>query len=920
MKLINSTLLAASLMLLTFSPSWALVPEEVVKLTVEESGNYFYGWSVDVDGDTAVVGAPRQWTENGRGAVYVYTRFGETWQLEQRLVSPDEGAGNDRFGYRVSVSGDRLLVSARFDDDFGDNSGSAYVFTRSAGSWSFQQKLNASDGVAGDQFGLSVSISGDWAFVGTSRDSVDIDGDEIEETFVGSVYVFRNSSGTWSEVAKLQAGDRQDGQSFGGDVALSGDTLVVGASRDNQVADGAGAGYVFTRAGDNWVQQQKLTASDGIAGDFLGQSVSVSGDTIILGAPNGCIEGSDATFTSCIGRDLSAGNKAYVYFWDGTAWVEEAKLVSSTGEIGDFFGIVAVSGSTAVIGADGDDDKGLDAGAAYIFKRIAGVWTEVEKFYASDAQQTEWFGAQVAMDRGTALIAAPIAFAFDGRPGSAYVFNDRNILNNPGFEELPIVENYQSNVIGIPGWFNVGAGQNNAVIGAPSIGAIEGEYALQLSFNDPNIDPENPENNNNVQFVFQQLFLNERLAAIPGEEYYASVRVLRETAPENDALSVGLLGLAFFDDLIFPEIADMAPASISKGEIGLCPYPGINATFDGTESLNAWLQLQAQGVAASADDVLVACTFKVPSDVEGVGLFLFNINDTGAPAPIWFDDVILARLEPDDDKDRIENGVDSDPLNISVDFSDGTTSGSIVSDPDGILGIDDALEAPDGVRIVSDPGNAAPARVRVCDSSATLSIRPNSDVVATCGSVILAVATGSEPVVVEIDFNGEPATIEVPPEVTITYEPEDQTLAVESTSEDPEPVVLTVGDTTVPVFPTSVPGFPVAIDVKPGEYPNCFNINSNGAIPVAILGSDLLDVFEVDPNSLSFGGGTVRVRGSDRPLCGTEDTNLDGFDDLVCQFEDDPTFWSEGVSRADLLGELYDGTVITGSDSICIVP
>lgn len=406
MKLVKSTLLVASLMLFTFSSLWALEPEEVLKLTVEEQGNYLYGWSVDIDGNTAVVGAPRQWTENGRGAAYVYTRSGEIWQLEQRLISPDELAGNDRFGYRVSLSGDRLLVSARFDDDLGTNSGSAYVFVRSEGAWSFQQKLNASDGQAFDQFGLSVQVSGDWAFVSNSRESV---------------YVFQLSGGTWSEGVKLQAGDPQAGQGFGIDIAVSGDTLVVGARTDNEVADLAGAGYVFTRSGNNWVQQEKLTASDGMAGDFLGQSVSISGETIILGAPNGCVP--DSPFSSCIDRDLFAGNKAYVFFWNGSSWIEEAKLVPSTGDIGDFFGMVAVYGDTAVIGADADDDQGLDAGAAYLFNRDGGVWTEVAKFYASDAQATEWFGAKVAMDGDSALVAAPTAFADDGRPGSAYLFN-----------------------------------------------------------------------------------------------------------------------------------------------------------------------------------------------------------------------------------------------------------------------------------------------------------------------------------------------------------------------------------------------------------------------------------------------------------------------------------------------------------------
>lgn len=508
-------------------------------------------------------------------------------------------------------------------------------------------------------------------------------------------------------------------------------------------------------------------------------------------------------------------------------------------------------------------------------------------------------------------IASALTFLILATPALAA----ENLLNNPGFEEPLNPE--AGPFFDIPGWFDLGpASGNKAILGSPIVGAFEGDNAVEQS----------SVNGSPITFIFQRLFNNPKLTASPGEEFYASVRVLREVAPVNDELNDALLGLAFFDALGTADgrIDDMAPSSFSKGELGVCPYPGVNDSFNDKDNLNTWQLMQAQGVAAAKEDILIDCVIKAPEDAAEVGFFLFQRNLTGSAAPIWFDDAILVRLDPDDDEDRIENGVDSDPINDSVDFSDGTTSGSIVPpiDPEAkrTLGIDDAADPLDGVRIVSDPGNGSPARVRVCDSSATLSIRPNSDVVVTCGSVILAVAPGSEPVDMIVEFEGEEATFTVPQTVTLTYEPEDQTVAVESSSTEPEPVILTVGETTVPLYPTSVPGFPVAIDVKPGSYPNCFNISSNGVIPVAILGSDLVNVSEVDPNTLVFGGGGVRVRGSGQPSCGSEDANLDGFVDLVCHFEDDPEYWSEGASSAALSGELYDGTVISGSDLICIVP
>ncbi len=115
-------------------------------------------------------------------------------------------------------------------------------------------------------------------------------------------------------------------------------------------------------------------------------------------------------------------------------------------------------------------------------------------------------------------------------------------------------------------------------------------------------------------------------------------------------------------------------------------------------------------------------------------------------------------------------------------------------------------------------------------------------------------------------------------------------------------------------------GLEVAIDIKPGSDPNCFNIDGRGVIPVAILGSADLDVNTINIDSLVLEGLDVAVRGKDKPLAHLEDVNGDGFDDLVVQFEDDPTNWTGGGATATLTGALLDGTSITGTDSICIVP
>jgi hypothetical protein len=120
--------------------------------------------------------------------------------------------------------------------------------------------------------------------------------------------------------------------------------------------------------------------------------------------------------------------------------------------------------------------------------------------------------------------------------------------------------------------------------------------------------------------------------------------------------------------------------------------------------------------------------------------------------------------------------------------------------------------------------------------------------------------------------------------------------------------------------PIEVTGCGVAIDVKPGSFPNCFNINGHGVVPVAILGSSTFDVTNIDQTTLNFGGFDLRLRGNSDPMCSLEDTNSDGLWDLVCHFEDDPGAWTAGDSEATLTGELFDGTAFEGTDSICVVP
>jgi len=316
------------------------------------AGDYF-GRSVALDGDTAVVGAYYDDDKGSQsGSVYVFVRSGTTWTQQQKLIAND-GAFLDFFGNSVALNGDTLVVGAENDNDNGFFSGSFYVFVRSGTTWTQQQKLVPGDGAANDYFGKSVALDGDTAVIGANAD--DDNGSKS-----GSVYIFVRSGTTWTQQQKLVANDGAAMDVFGNPVALDGDTLVVGAEYDDDNGSSSGSVYVFVRSGTTWTQQQKLVANDGAANDYFGNSVALDGDTAVIGAyyddDNGSKSGS-----------------VYVFVRSGTTWTQQQKLVANDGAFMDVFGnSVALVGDTAVISALGDDGKGSESGSVYVFALSSG--------------------------------------------------------------------------------------------------------------------------------------------------------------------------------------------------------------------------------------------------------------------------------------------------------------------------------------------------------------------------------------------------------------------------------------------------------------------------------------------------------------------------------------------------------------------
>lgn len=355
-----------------------------------------------------------------------------TLPVQAELTASDAAAGG-YFGRWIAVNGDTALIGA-----FGDNSctGSAYVFVRNGTTWTQQAKLTASDGVPGDAFGRAVALSGDTAVVGTFQ----------ANNKVGAVYVFGRIGTTWTQLAKLTSSPAGRPTCFGRSVSMSGDTIAVGAHCDG---NSTGAVYMFVGGGSTWVQQARVTAPDGAPSDYFGRSVALDADTLLVGAYFNTIQGAayvfvrdgviwtnQAKFTptdnaSVFGYSVSLSGdtaligapgtqtytgSAYIYARSGTMWTQQAKLVSpQPKEKGNFAYAVALKGTTAVIGAWYENSS---KGAAYVFQSDQTAWALYTTFTAPDGIVGDTFGYEVVLDSATAVVGA---YAANNYAGSAYV-------------------------------------------------------------------------------------------------------------------------------------------------------------------------------------------------------------------------------------------------------------------------------------------------------------------------------------------------------------------------------------------------------------------------------------------------------------------------------------------------------------------
>jgi cysteine-rich repeat protein len=368
-----------------------------ILLAYDAANSDEFGSSVAISGDTVVVGA-RYDDDKGSnsGAAYVYVRSGSSWSLQQKLIASD-GAENDYFGSSVAIDGDTLVVGAYDADINGAGSGAAYVYTRSGNVWLQQDKLTGSDSVSNDHFGWSVAISGETLVVGARYDDLSCGSDE------GSAYVFVRLGGVvWNQQTKLTASDGWCSDEFGRSVSIDGDTLIVGAPYDDDKGSNSGSSYVYRRTAGVWTESVKLVAPDGSSYDYFGYDVAVSGDTLISGA---------------FGRD-----EAYVYVASGASWTLQQLLKPGQGD-GEFGLSVAIDGNSIVVGTHYASPKGSQSGATYVYNRTGTTWVELHYVANPDGNTSDNFGFSVDVDGDFILISSPQDDDLGNESGSAQVFS-----------------------------------------------------------------------------------------------------------------------------------------------------------------------------------------------------------------------------------------------------------------------------------------------------------------------------------------------------------------------------------------------------------------------------------------------------------------------------------------------------------------
>jgi len=304
----------------------------------------WFGESVCISGNYAIVGACGN--DDGAyqtGSAYIFRNNNGIWEQQVKLLAFD-GKEYDHFGRKVAIYDDYAVVAATDDEDDGYNGGIVYIYKNNGGNWDFHQKLDAADGADYFHFGTSVDISETYLLIGTVAN--------VDEQ---RAYMYKNVNGIWQLDDILIPADGEINEGFAKSVHIDGDYAIIGSpfDRDNEAL--SGSAYIFKLVGNDWQEEQKLLAFDGVINDLFGYSVSISGNYALIGARQDNI------------NDINSGS-AYLFENNGSNWVFHSKQYASDGELRDYFGKVDIDGNYSIIGAwHNSNEKGIEAGAAYIF-------------------------------------------------------------------------------------------------------------------------------------------------------------------------------------------------------------------------------------------------------------------------------------------------------------------------------------------------------------------------------------------------------------------------------------------------------------------------------------------------------------------------------------------------------------------------
>jgi len=370
-----------------------------------------FGVSLDLDGDWAVVGAPRVAFTPATpvGAAYVFERTPQGW-IQRAELRASDGASGDQFGDAVAIDGDRIAIGAYTASSSAFQSGAIYVFERAGSTWNETAKLSGVGADIGEGLGWSLALEGDTLIAGA------VDDHHLGGQFDGgAAYHFEHTAAGWVQQARLIAGDGEAFDYFGRAVALDGDWLAVGAYSDNHAsAPNGGSVYVYYRSGPSFTLTQKLVPADNAANDQFGWSLDLHAGELVVGAPGdsaGAVSGAGST---------------YVFAQGAVAFFETQKLFAPSPTAGAMFGsAVAWNGDALLVGAQSADSPvGPLTGDAFLFQRNGSDFAFNVPLRSTAVEQTALFGASVAFDGRLALIGAPSDDTSLGGPnvGTAYAY------------------------------------------------------------------------------------------------------------------------------------------------------------------------------------------------------------------------------------------------------------------------------------------------------------------------------------------------------------------------------------------------------------------------------------------------------------------------------------------------------------------